>query len=485
METYVEQVQTIACRETLLLHSDKALLDSFLSRYEYLAKPFNAIISSHIETLLSNIPFLSGVKESQLSVLAAMCRYEAVDKDKIVFEENSEGNKLYILLNGVATVIAPQWVGNATAIQQSLEWGSDRGDDKVVVADLKSGDYFGETAMFVNINRTSTVQTKEKCLFVSVEKTTFENFCAVCPIKEKMTSVMKERMVTKLSSLGIPFLMGIPGDKLKSLTDLAQIHEIEDGEVIFCEGEKGDRFYIIVHGQVKVETNYDNNEDSNAKDDGNEPKTKSPMPKIMETNQKVLGILGAGCYFGEMGLVNDAPRSATVSAMNKTILLSLGKESFQNIFASNHNALTEFTLRVLGANSELCHLLAHPLGLSTFISFLKRNLAEENIRFWIATKDFQEGFCKDDKEALEKANFIYQTYCREGADHQVNLPCSIRTQIDALLTEADETPITQDLFNTAQDEIYKLMVRDNFVRFKKTPDFNEVFKCLGILIDNQ
>ena len=65
-------------------------------------------------------------------------------------------------LHGKATLLAPQRVGEATALQQSLEWGSGKCDDKIVVADLKSGDYFGETLLVANRNRTSTVLTKEK-----------------------------------------------------------------------------------------------------------------------------------------------------------------------------------------------------------------------------------------------------------------------------------------------------------------------------------
>ncbi len=456
-------------------------MDLFLGRHQDLAEPINSIIDSHIETYLSNIPFLKGVKESQLTVLATMCRFEALDKEQIVFEENSPGDKLYILLNGSATVLSPQWIGNATAFQQSLEWGSDRGDDKVVVADLKSGDYFGETAMFVNINRTSTIVTKQKCLFVSVEKVTFENFCFVCPIiKDKMTSVMKERMVAKLSSLGIPFLVGIPNDMLRSMTDLAEVHEVDHEEVIFLEGQQGDRFYIIVHGQVKVETNSQNRSED-------ETESGADISDKNSDTKSVLGVLSAGNYFGEMALVSDSPRSATVSAIGKTVLLSLGKESFQRIFVSNDNASAEFSLRVLRASSELIHLLAHSVGLSTFKSYLKRNLAEENLDFWITTKEFKENSLlhSDKMKVLQQAKAIYELYCKEGAKYQVNLPCTIRTGIEKLLEKQEESEINKHFFDKAQNEIYDLMVRDNYARFKRTPDFKEIFKCLGILIEYQ
>eukprot|EP00979_Chaetoceros_neogracilis_P018411 scaffold10584_cov211-Chaetoceros_neogracile.AAC.1 len=51
---------------------------------------------------------------TKLTVLATMCRYESLDANCTVFEENSPSDKLYIVLNGKSTVLAPQWVGNAT-----------------------------------------------------------------------------------------------------------------------------------------------------------------------------------------------------------------------------------------------------------------------------------------------------------------------------------------------------------------------------------
>lgn len=513
LETFVEKLQTVSCKDSLLLHINRKSLDKFLSKHKDLADPIDAIISSHIETLLSNIPFLRDIKETQLSVLASMCRYEALDKDEIVFDEKNPGDKLYILLNGEATVLAPRWVRKATIIQQSLEWGAERGDDKaVVVADIKSGEYFGETAMFVNINRTSTVKTKTKCLFVSVEKKTFENFCAVCPnIKDKMTTIMKERMLCKLSSLNIPFFVGIPAESLKSMSEMVEIHVTEDKEVIFSEGETGDRFYIIVYGQVNVQTQ---NNVIPTDNETNDTETTKAEEIIASRRRSILGSLNAGNYFGEMALVSDSPRSATVISTGKTILLSMGKESFHKIFASNENALAEFTLRVLGASSELKHLLSHSLGLSMFKNYLKRNLAEENVDFWSAIEEFRKsGDIDGDVEQpsddnptsssstttnksrmLERANEIYDTFCSEGASRQVNLPCSIRTKIESILKNSDnpddddnenQKQLNPNLFNDAQSEIYKLLVRDNYARFRRTPDFKEIFKCLGILLDTQ
>lgn len=473
LQMFVEEVETRASKKSLLLFSDTNTIKSFLAKYPELAEPFNAIIGSTIENHLAKITFLKGLRVSKLSLLAKMCKFEALEANQMVVEENTPGDKLFILVSGRATVLAPQWVGNATVLQQSMELGVERGEQKrkrtsVIVADLKSGDHFGETALFVNINRTSTVQTVSKCLFVSVEKRTFENFCKVCPdIKEKLTTVMKERMVSKLSSLGIPFLIGIPTKLLRSLTSLVEIHETQDNEIIFKENDIGDRFFIIIHGQARIEKGTELVGDDNS---------------VSDTQSKRLGVLNAGNYFGEMALVSEAPRSATVSAVGKGVLLSVDKESFRTIFASNSNALAEFSLRVLRGSSELKHLLAHSLGLSAFRAFMRRSVAEENVDFWIAANDFKQTAKEKGDDSHGTATYIFQRYCKEGSEHQVNLPCSIRSSLQEALEKRD---INEDLFNPAMDEIYRLMVRDNYARFKRTPDFKEFFKCLGILSDDE
>lgn len=457
LERLVDDIQIDVKYPCKLLCSDKKTLEGFLDNHQNLSSPIKSIISSQIHHYLATLPFLKGIKNSQIHVLAAMCRYEAFDKKQIVFEKNTTGSKLYIVVSGSASVIAPKWNGNASTFQQSLEWGID--ENVASVADLKSGEYFGEIALFVNIPRTCTVITNEKSLFVTVEKTDFANFSRVCKIKESMTSVMKERMVSKLSSLGIPFLIGIPPVNLNLLANSVKIHQISDDEIIFRKGEVGDRFYIVIHGEVSVNTEENVARKSFNKSSG------------LETDEAIgtnFNLIGAGSYFGEMALVNNSPRSATIISKARSILMSVDQESFHQIFLSNPQALAEFKIRLLKASSELHHILDHSLGLSTFRSFLQQCVAEENLDFWFAAKSFEEmdGLVMDDLRI--KAYEIYDLHCSESSPKEVNIPCGMRSKI---LNRLEENEIDLNLFEHAKAEVYKLMVRDNYARFKLSPSF--------------
>jgi len=76
------------------------------------------------------------------------------------------------------------------------------------------------------------------------------------------------------------------------------------GEIIFCEFEPGDAFYLIQSGKVKI-------------------------VKIVGDLEKTLDILNPGEFFGEMALLEEAPRSATTIALSDVKLLEFNRANFE------------------------------------------------------------------------------------------------------------------------------------------------------------
>ena len=76
----------------------------------------------------------------------------------------------------------------------------------------------------------------------------------------------------------------------------------ERGEVVFREGDPGDRMYVIMSGEVEVSS---------------EQRGKRVM----------LARMKRGEFFGEMSLIDDMPRSATVTALRSTRLLPMSRRS--------------------------------------------------------------------------------------------------------------------------------------------------------------
>ena len=86
-------------------------------------------------------------------------------------------------------------------------------------------------------------------------------------------------------------------------------HRYEAGEVIIRENEVGETAYVIAQGKVEVSKQLD--------------------------GQKVhLAYLGAGEIFGEMSMIDEKPRSATVTAVTETLVSEIRRDDFFNSFQS-------------------------------------------------------------------------------------------------------------------------------------------------------
>jgi len=82
------------------------------------------------------------------------------------------------------------------------------------------------------------------------------------------------------------------------------------GQVIFRKGDVGDKLYIVVHGEVEV------------------------VGEETGKAETIIAKLGAGTCFGEMALVTDQPRMATVRSRTGVSLISLDRQGFQALFTN-------------------------------------------------------------------------------------------------------------------------------------------------------
>ncbi|MBS1190469.1 MAG: Cyclic nucleotide-binding:Bacterial regulatory protein, Crp [Rhodocyclaceae bacterium] len=109
----------------------------------------------------------------------------------------------------------------------------------------------------------------------------------------------------------VPLFSGLDEHELEHLSRVARRRRAERGEFIVREGESTDFLYILLSGRAKV-TNSDE-----------------------EGKEIILAILGPGEFFGEMGLIDESPRSADVVAQEACELLVLGAAEFQRCWREN------------------------------------------------------------------------------------------------------------------------------------------------------
>ncbi len=109
----------------------------------------------------------------------------------------------------------------------------------------------------------------------------------------------------------ISLFEGLPDEELQAISDLAVTRQYPRNTLIICEGDHSDSLYIVLSGKVKV---YLNDE---------------------EGKEVTLNIQGEGEYFGELAMLDDAPRSASVITLEETRLAVVAKSAFDECLENN------------------------------------------------------------------------------------------------------------------------------------------------------
>ena len=109
----------------------------------------------------------------------------------------------------------------------------------------------------------------------------------------------------------IPLFSGLRKAEIKPIADNAIIRSYPKNTIIIHEGDTSDSMYIILSGKVKVFVSNDNG------------------------REVILGVQGPGEYFGEMALVDEMPRSASVITMIQSKFCIISKALFESSLTSN------------------------------------------------------------------------------------------------------------------------------------------------------
>ena len=118
-------------------------------------------------------------------------------------------------------------------------------------------------------------------------------------------------MVSTAVLKAVPLFTSFPEDQLRMLTTVVTRRSLPRSTTVMASGDPTDSLYIVLSGRLKV------------------------MMSDAEGKEVILSILTAGEFFGEMGLIDDAPRSASVVSIEPCELLSIAKRDFKKCLAEN------------------------------------------------------------------------------------------------------------------------------------------------------
>ncbi|GJQ70839.1 Pka-R1 [Trypoxylus dichotomus] len=169
-----------------------------------------------------------------------------------------------------------------------------------LVTTIGEGGSFGELALIYGTPRAATVRAKTDVKLWGIDRDSYRRILMGSTIRKRK---MYEEFLSRVSILENL-------DKWERLTvaDALETVSFEDKETIVRQGEPGDDFYIIVEGTALVMQN---------RAEGEEPTE--------------VGRLGPSDYFGEIALLLDRPRAATVVANGPLKCVKLDRARFERV----------------------------------------------------------------------------------------------------------------------------------------------------------
>ena len=253
--------------------------------------------------LIDALPIFEDLPEEVLSDLAGRVQLRAFPAGKSVFRQGDRPDAFYVVRRGVLHVI-----------EEDMETGKER-----VLKTVARGESFGELALVEGSVRSASVRAIEDSQLFEIDEPTFDRLLSdmvhVPDFAPTLQAVVELRQLPAFATLG--------ADELAEVLERGGWVNVAPGETIIEQGREGDAFYALRSGQVEVVK------------DG-----------------EVVRTLGPGSHFGEVALLMDVPRTASVVARTPARLFRLDREGFEGVVAGAFRRGTLHPAAAMGRTSQ-------------------------------------------------------------------------------------------------------------------------------------
>ncbi|XP_050665688.1 cGMP-dependent protein kinase, isozyme 2 forms cD4/T1/T3A/T3B isoform X3 [Leptidea sinapis] len=178
---------------------------------------------------------------------------------------------------------------------------------------MAPGKVFGELAILYNCKRTATIKAATDCRLWAIERQCFQTIMM-------RTGLIRQAEYTDFLK-SVPIFKNLPEDTLIKISDVLEETHYQNGDYIIRQGARGDTFFIISKGQVKVTQKQPNSND-----------------------EKFIRTLTKGDFFGEKALQGDDLRTANIvcDAPEGTTCLVIDRETFNQLISTLDEIRTKY-----------------------------------------------------------------------------------------------------------------------------------------------
>ncbi len=238
--------------------------------------------------LLRQMPIFGDMSDEETELLASRMTLKHVAPGEKLIRQGDKGNEMYVIRSGTVEVSVQEESGDVRVLGQ-----------------LGRGRYVGEAALLNDARRNATCRA-----LIPTEVLVLSRVDFAVLVKDRFQ--LGERIIHSIRVTGllrsIPVFSELDGKMLQQIAASLQTTSYEAGSYLMRQGEIGDSLNIIASGRVEVIVTRDGAD-------------------------QVVNQLDAGAYVGEIALLMNIPRTASVRALVNTTALTMHGRDFAALVA--------------------------------------------------------------------------------------------------------------------------------------------------------
>ncbi|HEY3067420.1 MAG TPA: cyclic nucleotide-binding domain-containing protein [Methylomirabilota bacterium] len=256
-----------------------------------------AVSSATRLALTSSLPAFASLPGPALERLAGELREERYPVGAVVLTEDDVGDRFYLVVDGRAEV------------------STRRPDGAVVLATVGPGETFGEIALLrASHQRAATITALTDLVLLSLGADDFHHTLRSFPaVASRFSEIADTLLRMNFLKQATPFA-SLNASRMRRLAARLQEVTVSVGDTVIRQGEPGDTCYVVRSGAVEV------------------------LQATDGASERRLAMLHRGALFGEGALLTDAPRNASVRAVEPTELLALRRADLMEAIAEEPDA---------------------------------------------------------------------------------------------------------------------------------------------------
>lgn len=247
-------------------------MDAKQTKFEKVVHEKDGALQTRIKEILKRNILFANLDEKQVQIIVDALEPMQLEAGVEIIKQGDMGDYFYLMDSGICEIFK-----DGTLVQTATEAMS-----------------FGELALMYNSPRAATVTAKEASKLFKLDRMTFKFIL--------MDTTIRKRELHKGFLEKVSILSHLSDDERLRIADALVSKSYNDGEAIITEGEAGEAFFILEEGSVEC-----------LKGGAN------------------VGNLESGQYFGEVALLTNRSRQATVKAKGPVKCLSLERKTFKRV----------------------------------------------------------------------------------------------------------------------------------------------------------